>query len=110
MSKKFKTDKEEMFVMGYVSRPVIHVKPRSANQRSMWFCFSDALMRYGSGLRESDLGEAYRKAGVSFRGQMELNFVVLHDKPECQMNANLVQVSNKSNETPRKRPREETET
>ncbi len=84
MTKKFKTDKEEMFVMGYVSRPVIHVKPRSANQRSMWLCFSDALVRYGSGLKEADLGEAYRKAGVSFRGQLEQNFVVLHDKPVYQ--------------------------
>ena len=98
-----------MFVMGYVSRPVIHVKPRSANQRSMWLCFSDALVRYGSGLKEADLGEAYRKAGVSFRGQLEQNFVVLHDKPVYQSNANLVQVANKSNETPKKRPREGTE-
>jgi hypothetical protein len=26
------------------------------------------------------LGEAYKKAGVSFRGQLQQNFVVLHEK------------------------------
>jgi hypothetical protein len=35
-------------------------------------------VRYGSGLLELDLGEAYKKAGVVFRGQLEKNFVVLH--------------------------------
>ena len=97
MAKKFKTDKEDMFVMGYASRPVIHVKPKSANQRPLWLCFSDALVRYGSGLRESDLGDAYRKAGIAFRGQLEQNFVVLHDKMENQMKEKFTQNTNKNN-------------
>ena len=48
----------------------------------MWLSFSDALLRYGLGLRENDLGEAYKKAGIAFKGQIEQNFVVLHDNIE----------------------------
>ena len=80
MAKKFSSDREDIFVMGYTSRPVLHVKPKIEGQRSMWLSFSDALLKYGSGLREQDLGESYRKTGVSFRGQLEQNFVVLHDQ------------------------------
>jgi hypothetical protein len=79
MAKKFKSDREELFVFGYASRPVLHIKPKDTNQRPMWLAFSDALIRYGSGLGESDLGEAYRRAGVAFRGQLQQNFVVLRD-------------------------------
>jgi hypothetical protein len=108
MSKKFASDNTEMFVMGYASRPVLHVKSKNPNQRSMWLSFSDALLRYGSGLIENDLGQAYRKAGVAFKGQLEQNFVVLHD--------NLVNSTSEDRTqkpvdldagTPRKRPREE---
>ena len=80
MAKKFTSEKEDLFVMGYASRPVIHVKPKNAEQRPMWLSFSDALVRYGSGLLEVDLGEAYKKAGIAFKGQFEQNFVVLHDR------------------------------
>ena len=51
MAKKFSSDREDIFVMGYTSRPVLHVKPKIEGQRSMWLSFSDALLKYGSGLR-----------------------------------------------------------
>jgi hypothetical protein len=38
----------------------------------------DALVRYG--ISEPDLGDAYRKAGVAFKGLLEQNFMVLHEK------------------------------
>ena len=41
--------------------------------------FADAIKRYGRILREGDLASAYRKAGTSFEGQLQQNFVVLHD-------------------------------
>jgi hypothetical protein len=48
--------------------------------------FLDASMiRYGLVLPESDHGDAYRKAGVAFKRQLEQNFVVLHDKIESAM-------------------------
>ena len=116
MAKKFTTEKEDIFVMGYASRPVIHVKSKSSEQRQMWLSFSDALVRYGSGLLEADLGEAYKKAGVAFKGQLEQNFVVLHDKadhteklerPKPWRNAQLTNEVNVG--SPRKRLRDESD-
>ena len=108
MAKRYSTDKENLFVMGYASRPVLHVKPKGEDQRPMWLSFSDALVRYGAGLVDGDLGEAYSKAGVTFRGQLEQNFVVLHDRVEKPRNERMVNIANETNiGSPRKRPREE---
>ena len=79
MAKKFTTDREDIFVYGYASRPVLHIRPKDAKIRPMWLSFSDALVRFGSGLGEGDLGDAYRRAGVAFRGQLQQNFVILHE-------------------------------
>jgi hypothetical protein len=54
--KKFTSEKEELFVFGFTSRPVLHVKPKELGKAPMWLGFSDTLIRYGSGLGESDLG------------------------------------------------------
>ncbi len=110
MSKKYTNDKEDLFVMGYASRPILHVKPKGDEQREMWFSFSDSLVRYGAGLEDCDLGEAYKKAGVAFRGQLQQNFVVLHDRVEKPRNERTIQIANEANVgSPRKRPREELE-
>ena len=45
----------------------------------MAFTFADAISKFGEGLREGDLGEAYRRAGSVFSGQLQQMFVVLHD-------------------------------
>ena len=84
MAKKFSSEREDLYVMGYISRPVLQVNPKGENQKVLWLSFSDALLRYGSGLAELDLGDAYRKAGIALRGQLEQNFVVLHDKVEAK--------------------------
>ena len=107
MANKFRSDNEELFVMGYASRPVLHVKPKRAGQRPMWLSFSDALLKYGPGLGENDLNEAYRKSGIAFRGQLEQNFVVLHDKIEKPMKEHLLRSTSVG--TPKKRPRDEGE-
>ena len=108
MSKRFASDKEDLYVIGYASRPVLHIKPKDQTHRAMWLSFSDALLRYGSGLKETDLGDAYRKAGVAFRGQLEQNFVVLHDNFEKRENVSATQKAGEQDGgTPRKRPREE---
>ena len=56
------------------------------------------------------MGEAYKKAGVAFRGQLEQNFVVLHDVVEKPRNERMTQMAADVNiSSPRKRPREEGE-
>ena len=42
--------------------------------------FADAISRYGGKLTRGDLQVAYGRAGSSFDGQLQQNFVVLHDK------------------------------
>ncbi len=79
MAKCFTNNKEVMHVSAFSSRPMLHVKPKEAGSRQMAFTFADAVSRYGKRLRQSDLGEAYRRAGNSFVGQLQQNFVVLYD-------------------------------
>jgi hypothetical protein len=108
MVKKFATEKEELFVYGFASRPVLHVKPKDGRNKPMWLSFSDALVRFGSGLRKGDLGDAYRRAGVAFRGQLQQNFVVLHeDGAGNEESAPPRAGTSASFGTPKKRTREE---
>jgi hypothetical protein len=79
MAKQYATEGVEMYVSAFSSRPMLHVRPKEEGGRSMALTFSDALGRYGSGMNESELGEAYRRAGAAFRGQLQQNFVVLHE-------------------------------
>jgi hypothetical protein len=79
MANKFSSDKEVLYVTPFASRPMLNAKHKDGNQRPMAYTFSDALTKYGSGLRETDLGEAYKRAGTLFKGQLQQNFVVLHE-------------------------------
>jgi hypothetical protein len=110
MAKKFGSDSEDLYLIGYVSRSVFHVRAKNQNKKLMWLSFSDALIKYGSGLKENDLGEAYKKAGIAFKGQLEQNFVVLHDNFVTHLNSNRTQkLAEPDAGTPRKRPREDAE-
>lgn len=79
MAKCFASEQEIMYVSAFSSRPLLHVRPKETGSRTRAFTFADALSRYGRQLRQGDLGEAYRRAGAAFRGQLQQNFVVLHD-------------------------------
>ena len=80
MAKKIQNDKETATVLGYSSRPTLQIKDKTGKRRPLSLGFADALGRYGKGLREDDLVSAYRKAGTAFGGQLQPNFVVLHDR------------------------------
>ncbi len=92
----------------FVSRPVLHIRSKESGTNVGTFNFSDALARYGENLTAAELGEAYRRAGAAFKGQLQQNFVVLNEqgaggtlKVQAEPNAaggNLA--------TPRKRPRD----
>jgi hypothetical protein len=69
-----------MYVSAFLSRPMLHVKPKGGEgPRPVAYTFSDALSKYGENLRRDDLGDAYKRAGIAFKGQLQQNFVVLHD-------------------------------
>jgi hypothetical protein len=79
MAKNFAGEKEVMYVSAFSSRPLLYMRPKEAGTRHMAFSFADALLRYRKQLRQSDLGEAYRRAGKSYKGQLQQNFVALYD-------------------------------
>ena len=75
------TEKEECYVTAYNSRPVMHIKQKNDISKFMALTFSDAISKYGGSLSEIDLGEAYKRCGNSFKGQLQQMFVVLQDAP-----------------------------
>ena len=79
MAKCLGSNSETMYVSAFSSRPLLHVRPKETGSRQLPFTYADAITRYGKQIRQSDLGEAYRRAGNSFKGQLQQNFVVLYD-------------------------------
>ena len=80
IAKRNTNEKENFSVSAFVSRPVLHIRTKESGKSSGTFNFSDALARYGANLTADELGEAYRRAGVAFRGQLQQNFVVLNEQ------------------------------
>ena len=79
IARKCSSAEEDMFVQGFVSRPVLQIKQKNGGaQRALTFV--DAIVKYGGRVSQADLGLAYEKAGTSFLGQMAQNFVILNDK------------------------------
>jgi len=69
----------------FVSRPVMHLRPvdtASTNQTSKTFTFVDAVVKFGHLLRQVELGDAYRRAGTTFKGQLEQQFIILKESRE----------------------------
>ena len=79
MAKKCSNEEYDMHVMGFTSRPVLQVKRKDGGGQFV-LTFVDAVVRYGGRVAGSDLRLAYERAGMSFKGQMQQNFVVLNDK------------------------------
>ena len=78
IARKCCSPNEDMFVMGFSSRPVLQIKRKDDGSKRA-LTFVDAVIKYGKNLRKGDLGFAYERAGESFSGQMSQNFVVLTD-------------------------------
>ena len=79
IARKCSNASEDFFAIGFTSRPVLQVRQKSGGgQYAMTFV--DAVVKYGGRVGESDLRLAYDRAGVTFRGQMQQNFVVLTEK------------------------------
>jgi hypothetical protein len=79
IAKKITNTKESAHVASYSSRPILHVRTNQTKGEpiSRAYTFIDAVIKFGKSLVYEDLGEAYRRAGTAFRGQMEQHYVVL---------------------------------
>ena len=60
------------------SRPVIHVKEVASGITKV-MTYSDVIERHGREIKQSQLEQAYWRAGKAFVGVMEQNFVVLRE-------------------------------
>ena len=91
IAKRISNDKDFAFVASFISRPVLHIKPRSdrENKPTNSYTFIDAVKQFGSKLRKNDLLEAYAKAGKAFAGQLEQNFVVLKESDSESAQSNF---------------------
>jgi len=65
-------------VQSYISRPVIHVKSKSAPVSKV-YTFTDSVTQFEPYFSSLDLSGAYRRAGKFFEGTLSRYFVVLND-------------------------------
>ena len=93
-----------MYVSSYSTRPMLHIKSDS-EQKPFALTFADAMTKFGSELDQERLGEAYKRAGRAFTGQLEQQFVVLKEQA---ISANLTALGDLRNS--RKRPLEDQST
>ena len=78
IAKKCSNDLEDFFVVGFTSRPVLQIR-RKDGHGQFALTFVDAIHKYGAGITRGELQVAYGRARESFKGQLQQNFVVLHD-------------------------------
>ena len=76
---KLASPTQDAYVTPFTSRPMLHLKGKDGKSGSLNLTFVDAVARFGDGLTEDNLSEAYRRAGTAFKGQLAQHFVVLKD-------------------------------
>ena len=86
IAKRCSNDIEDFFVIGFTSRPVLQVRRKDGHGQYA-LTFVDAISRFGAGITKGELQVAYGRARESFKGQMQQNFVVLHDNEGVQRDA-----------------------
>ncbi len=80
IAKQFTVDcSNEMSVLAYSWHPELCIKDTTGVINLYTITFADEITRFGDLLKEESLGEAYRRAGISFKGQLEKDFVVLRE-------------------------------
>ena len=108
IARKCSSPREDMHVVAFTSRPLLQVKPKDGGQMTT-LTFVDAIARLGKRMNETDFGFAYGRAGISFKGQMQQNFVVLHEKGVRVGAGHWGGASRPDVGTSNKRPREQME-
>jgi hypothetical protein len=80
LARKISDQNVVAYALPFVARPTLQIRSTDATSTEVkTFTFTDAIAKYGHLLKQFDLGEAYRRAGSFFRGQLEQQFVVLKE-------------------------------
>jgi hypothetical protein len=103
IAKKYSDEKLDFHIAAFSSRPVLQIREKGLEKKPMVLTFIDTVSRYGRDMVEGDLVEPYRRAGRSFQGQLQQNFVVLRDRGSNPIAAE----GGPSNSAPRKRQGED---
>ena len=85
IAKKISNDEEQAYVVGFISRPIMHLRKKSDRRDvkpNKSYTFVDAVENFGHLIFRSDLDSAYNRAGNAFKGQLQQNFIVLHDEKQ----------------------------
>jgi hypothetical protein len=83
IARKVTNDEIQAYVVGFISRPIMHLRKKSDGRDvkpHKSYTFTEAIENYGQLIYAADLENAYTRAGSAFKGVMQQNFVVLHDK------------------------------
>jgi hypothetical protein len=79
IAKKISNDIDQAYVVGFIPRPVMHIRKKGEQAPSKTYSFVDAIKYHGGSVKAEDLGGAYARAGRAFDGQLLQNFVLLND-------------------------------
>jgi len=79
IAKKISNDDDQAYVVGFIPRPVMHIRKKGEQAPSKTYSFVDAIKYHGGSVKTEDLGGAYARAGRAFDGQLLQNFVLLND-------------------------------
>ena len=63
IAKKFSNEREDFFVIGFTSRPVLQVKHKDTSGQHA-LTYIDAVAKFGASLSRGELQVAYGRAGV----------------------------------------------
>jgi hypothetical protein len=84
------TNKDDLaYVAGFTSRPMMHIRkagpPSPTNRPLKSFSYIDSVTKFGHLVSVEDLETAYGRAGKSFNGQLQQNFVILNERDQTQL-------------------------
>lgn len=84
------TNREDLaYVAGFTSKPMMHIRkagaPTPTTKPLKSFSYIDSVTRFGHLVGMEDLETAYGRAGRSFNGQLQQNFVVLNERDQIQL-------------------------
>ena len=89
IARKVSNAQDLAYVAGFVSRPMMHIRkagPPSPTMKPLKsFSFIDTISRFGHLVDVEDLETAYGRAGNSFNGQLQQNFVVLNERDQASL-------------------------
>ena len=89
IARKVSNKDDLAYVAGFTSRPMMHIRragaPSPTTRPLRSFSYIDTVTRFGHLVGVEDLETAYGRAGRSFNGQLQQNFVVLNERDQASL-------------------------